>query len=74
MNTVVEFWGGLHDGARRAQRGSRATLPETIDLEENAPAPDNKPGPPGKIRYTYKLDKKAQRALYRYQGCQRIEP
>lgn len=81
-STVVELWGGLHDGRRMAVRaGSRAELPPTIHFDERMPIQASKEGdtptPSAVIRvlrYTYALDKKAKRNLYRYTSCEEIKP
>jgi hypothetical protein len=78
-STVIELWGGLHDGKRVAVRGSRGELPATYHIDEPAPIRAQadaaaKPTNPGKHRYTYVRDAKSKRNLYRYGGYEEIKP
>lgn len=73
-NTVIECWGGLHDGKRLAIRADRKALPPEIYLVEPAPVSakattDPKPTTPGKYRYTYRMERTPDgRVRYRYAG------
>ena len=81
-STVVELWGGLHDGKRMAVRaGSKAELPPTLHFNERMPVQvkegDTSPTPNAVLRvlrYTYTLDRKAKRNLYRYTSCEEVKP
>lgn len=80
-NTVIELWGGLHDGKRVAVRAERNALPATYEILEPAPIraqadAQAKPKAPGKLRYTYTHDTKdkAKKNLYRFTSCAEVEP
>jgi hypothetical protein len=78
--TIIEFWGGLHDGNRRAIKTDRTGLPATIKLDESMPIkpPENAEAATPlllrRLRYTYTLDRKSKRNLYRYTSCEEVKP
>lgn len=78
-STVIELWGGLHDGKRMAvQAGSRAELPPTLHYDERMPVQVSAEPTPNTVirvlRYTYTLDRKSKRNLYRYTSCEEVKP